>query len=56
MNDIHLAVPAQWISFMTRVVYSHTTLNAIQYYMIIQQVILSIILVQKNLGEMISIL
>ena len=32
MNDIQLAVPAWWISFMTRAVYSHTTLNAIQYY------------------------
>ena len=32
MNDIQLAVPAWWISFMTRTVYSHTTLNAIQYY------------------------
>ena len=31
MNDIHLAVPARWISFMTRAVYSHTTLNAIQH-------------------------
>ena len=35
MNDIHLPVPARWISFMTRAVYSHTTLNAIQYYILL---------------------
>ena len=34
MNDIHLAVPARWISFMMHAVYSHTTLNAIQYKII----------------------
>ena len=32
MNDIQLVVPARWLSFMTRAVYFHTTLSAIQYY------------------------
>ena len=31
MSDIQLATD-RWISFMTRAVYSHTTFNAIQYY------------------------
>ena len=34
-NDIQLTVLARWISLislMARAVYSHTTLNAIQYY------------------------
>ena len=32
MNDIQLAYLDRWISFMACAVYSHITLNAIQYY------------------------
>ena len=34
MNDIQLAVPVCWVLLMARAVFSHTTLNAIQYYII----------------------
>ena len=54
MNDIQLAVPTLWISFMARAVYSNKTLNAIQYYINIdfwfsRSYTLSFLLHERNL-------